>query len=185
MFYTAACAFCKIISEIARKSSFPPSQFRLPFWRRRKTTSNDKERGRGRGSHPAPHLQPKESCKRGHARMIQNINIARFPHNSRVAERVTHARRRPKGPWRPRMSGISPDRGKRKRERRWKEEDAGRPAVCVFVLLKAQGPPLSERPIVGYELPRKTRSLRWKNLRSLFSFRLSLSPFRRSHYVLT
>lgn len=63
--------------------------------------------------------------------MIQNINIARFPHNSRVAERVTHARRRPKGPWRPRMSGISPDRGKRKRERRWKEEDASRPAVCV------------------------------------------------------
>lgn len=45
---------------------------------------------------------------RGHARMIQNINIARvplppspsLPHNSRVAERVTHARRRlyPKGP---------------------------------------------------------------------------------------
>lgn len=184
-FYTAvACASRKIISQIvARKWSFLPRNSASRFLsgssgsgggeRRLQTTKN----GAGdEGRIPLLIFSPKRAarCERGHARMIQNINIARFPHNSRVAERVTHARRRPKGPWRPRMSGISPDRGERKRERRWKEEDADVPAVCVFVLLKAQGSPLSERPIVGYELPRKTRSLRWKTSARFFFLFISL-----------
>lgn len=123
----------KIVSRIARKSPFLPrntaSRRSLPFWRRRRKDDFKRQRnGPGaEGRIPRLIFSPKRAarCEQGHARMIQNINIARFPHNSRVAERVTHARRRPKRPWRPRMSGISPDRGEWKRERRWKEEDAG------------------------------------------------------------
>lgn len=111
------------LANSERKSSFlaiPHRAGRFPSGggeRRLQTTKNGDE-----GRIPLLIFSPKRAarCEREHARMIQNINIARFPHNSRIAERVTHARRRPKGPWRPRMSRIS--RGEEARERMKREK---------------------------------------------------------------